>query len=347
MQIIGYFWQDDEYCTCEKCGIRRIRNMFVGADGEIPGRPVPMHDNELVWDDRIRCDNCGHRLVERARRPGGGRRRARSSGQQQPDRARSENPPGGRRRRRSDDRAGVRGPRADAGADRSGPGDGRTHRGRQRHRGRKPDRARGANRIPGANRRADDDRPRSEDRGRNRDKRAGNHGGDRKHGGQRPKTAEPDAGEACATRRRPGGERATAARGHADTGKRGHAARYRRPRKVTIAAAGVGRKRRGAADRERGTESRLAGKPRSRRQRKGREGSRTTAAPRSARLPATPRTTAQPAPESYPGQATGPISNESVCGKSAGAPITEQGRGGRHPLHPKFNRLRETAPEGL
>ncbi len=52
-----------------ECGIARIRHVGTGHNGDTPGRPVPMYDHELSWDDGIRCDCRGHRLVERTPPP--------------------------------------------------------------------------------------------------------------------------------------------------------------------------------------------------------------------------------------------------------------------------------------
>ena len=71
MRIIGYFWPDTDDALCEKCGLGMIRATVTRADGTpLDGTgPVAMQEGELGYDDNVRCDACGKRLVEPAPRP--------------------------------------------------------------------------------------------------------------------------------------------------------------------------------------------------------------------------------------------------------------------------------------
>ena len=61
--IIGYEWSDSEWVNCEPCGSARIRNAPRRNSEMIKGpEPIPIHANELTWDDGIRCNDCGTRL---------------------------------------------------------------------------------------------------------------------------------------------------------------------------------------------------------------------------------------------------------------------------------------------
>ena len=70
MKIIGYFWPESETTSCERCGVTKIRSMaFPAAGGSSGPERVPMHEGELGYDDGVRCDECGERLVEPAPAP--------------------------------------------------------------------------------------------------------------------------------------------------------------------------------------------------------------------------------------------------------------------------------------
>ena len=68
--IIGYEWTGSETVTCTPCGASMIRASAAGVGRGIgPAQPVPIHANELTWDDGIRCNECGARLCEPAPPP--------------------------------------------------------------------------------------------------------------------------------------------------------------------------------------------------------------------------------------------------------------------------------------
>lgn len=66
--IIGYFWAD-ESTLCERCGLHRIHKTYTRVGEDEKNAPVPIHYNELIWDDNVRCDDCGERLLDPAPPP--------------------------------------------------------------------------------------------------------------------------------------------------------------------------------------------------------------------------------------------------------------------------------------
>ncbi len=68
--IIGYAWSDSERISCEPCGSGRIRRALTRNGRIVRGpEPIPIHANELTWDDDIQCDDCGTRLCDPAPPP--------------------------------------------------------------------------------------------------------------------------------------------------------------------------------------------------------------------------------------------------------------------------------------
>ena len=64
-EIIGYFWQNDESTTCEKCGLGMIRSAILPTRSvDVPGSPTAIREGELCYEDNVRCDACGERLVD-------------------------------------------------------------------------------------------------------------------------------------------------------------------------------------------------------------------------------------------------------------------------------------------